>query len=109
MAPGGPPVADLIEAAPCGLLVLDAEGRIQYLNRTLADWLERPAASLIGHPPGLDLFNKASWLYVQTHVLPLLSLQGGFQEIALTLRSASGAKGRPWSRGGGSRPTAAPS
>ena len=48
MTPGRP--SELFERAPCGFLVLDADGGVLTLNRTLLDWLGAERAQSIGTP-----------------------------------------------------------
>ena len=81
---------DLMDKAPCGFLLLGPDGKIAYLNQTLADWLELPRPEIEGRLALRDILSRAGWLYVQTHLVPMLRLNGGFQEIALALRTSSG-------------------
>jgi diguanylate cyclase (GGDEF)-like protein len=81
----------MIDAAPCGVLGLPrAEGQIGFVNQTMLDWLELTRAQVVGRLRVQDLLGRVGSIYLQTHVLPMLRLSGGFQEVALPLRSASG-------------------
>jgi phosphoserine phosphatase RsbU/P len=80
---------DLFENAPCGYLVLDVDGRISRANRTLCDWLGHSPSDLFGKTPH-ELLNIAGRIFYETHIGPLLRMQGFFHEVALDLRAASG-------------------
>jgi phosphoserine phosphatase RsbU/P len=82
---------DLFENAPCGYVVLSAHGRIDRANKTLCDWLGRPVSQLLGKQPH-ELLNIAGQIFYETHIAPLLRMQGFFHEVALDLISASGEK-----------------
>jgi sigma-B regulation protein RsbU (phosphoserine phosphatase) len=82
-------LADLYENAPFGYLSLSRKGRIVKANRTLS--------LLIGHAPdalvGLrihELLNFAGRIYYETHLAPLLRLQGQVNEVALDLVGRDG-------------------
>lgn len=82
---------DLYENAPCGYLSIRPDGRIDRANRTLADWMGYPPDEL----PGMrlsDLLNMAGRIFLETHVAPLLRMQGFFDEFALDLLTKSGAR-----------------
>ncbi len=82
---------DLYENAPCGYLSLQPDGRIVKVNRTLALWLDVPAEELLGKRLR-DLLNMAGRIFYETHFAPLLRMQGFFNEVALDLITANGAK-----------------
>ena len=82
---------DLYETAPCGYLSLSPDGRIVKANRTIADWLGRPADKLIGTPIH-DLLGFGGRIAYETHLAPLLRMQGHVHEIALDLLTADGEK-----------------
>jgi sigma-B regulation protein RsbU (phosphoserine phosphatase) len=84
-------LADLYENAPCGYVSLAPDGRIVKLNRTLANWIGRPADELIGNRFG-DCMSFGGRIAFETHLAPLLRLQGHVGEIALDLVDPSGAK-----------------
>jgi phosphoserine phosphatase RsbU/P len=80
---------DLYENAPCGYLSLDPGGRIFKVNRTLCSWVGYAPEHLIGKRLG-DLLNIAGRMFYETHIAPLLRMQGFFNEVALDLVSQSG-------------------
>lgn len=80
---------DLFEHAPCGYLSTDKNGRIARANATLARWLEVDAPSLVGKRFS-DMLSMGGRIYYETHLAPLLRMQGSFDEIALDLLCPSG-------------------
>lgn len=82
---------DLYENAPCGYLSVRPDGRIDRANRTLAGWMGYQSDDL----PGMrlsDLLNMAGRIFLETHVAPLLRMQGFFDEFALDLLTKTGAR-----------------
>lgn len=75
---------DLYERAPCGYLSLDKAGRIVKLNATLADWLGCGKDQLLGRRFS-DILKIAGRIFYETHVDPLMRMQGYFNEFALDL------------------------
>jgi phosphoserine phosphatase RsbU/P len=80
---------DLYENAPCGYLSLDPRGRIFKVNKTLCNWVGYPSDQLLGKRLG-DLLNVAGRMFYETHIAPLLRMQGFFNEVALDLVCRSG-------------------
>jgi sigma-B regulation protein RsbU (phosphoserine phosphatase) len=80
---------DLYENAPCGYLSLDPGGRIIKVNRTLASWIGCAPERLIGKRLH-DLLNIAGRVFYETHIAPLLRMQGFFNEVALDLITNNG-------------------
>ena len=58
-------------------------------NRTLCQWLGRSSGDLERKRPH-ELLNIAGRIYYETHIAPLLRMQGFFHEVALDLVSGSG-------------------
>ena len=82
---------DLYENAPCGYLSVRPDGRIDRANRTLAGWTGYAVADL----PGMrlsELLNMAGRIFFETHVAPLLRMQGFFDEFALDLLAHDGTR-----------------
>ena len=80
---------DLFENAPCGYLTLGADGRISKVNATLVAWTGYPAEALIGRRLH-QFLNMAGRIYYETHIAPLLRMQGFFNEFALDFETAGG-------------------
>ena len=82
---------DLYENAPCGYISLGPDGRIVKSNLTLSKWVGFSRDDLIGKHLR-DLLNIAGAIFYETHIAPLLRMQGHFDEVALDLITATGAK-----------------
>jgi sigma-B regulation protein RsbU (phosphoserine phosphatase) len=82
---------DLYESAPCGYLSVSADGRIAKCNKTLLDWTGHENTALIGSRLSA-LLSVGSRIYYDTHIGPLLRMQGYVNEIALDVLAADGAK-----------------
>jgi sigma-B regulation protein RsbU (phosphoserine phosphatase) len=82
---------DLYENAPCGYLTLRPDGRIDRANRTLAGWTGYAPGDLLGMRLS-DLLNMAGRIFFETHVAPLLRMQGFFDEFALDLLTKDGTR-----------------
>ena len=87
---------DLYENAPCGYLSLDPAGRIFKVNKTLCNWVGYAPEDLVGKRLG-DLLNIAGRMFYETHIAPLLRMQGFFNEVALDLvaKTASACRSSP--------------
>ena len=90
-SPPSEDLEDLYESAPCGYVSISPDGRIVKANRTLADWLDRPASELVGKPVH-DILGFGGRIAFETHLAPLLRMQGHVHEIALDLLTADGRK-----------------
>ena len=84
-------LADLYENAPCGYVSLSPDGRIVKLNRTLANWQGSSAEVLVGRP-FYELLSFGGRIAFETHLAPLLRLQGFVDEIAFDLLQSDGQK-----------------
>ena len=84
-------LADLYENAPCGYISLSPGGRIVKLNRRLADWLGWDAEDIVGKPIH-DLLSFGGRIAFETHLAPLLRMQGLVNELALDLLQSDGLK-----------------
>jgi len=83
---------DLYENAPCGYVSTQLDGRIAKINGTLLTWLGYRATDLVGRRYFSDLLNVGGRLYYETHLAPLLSMQGKVAGVALELRTADGTR-----------------
>lgn len=82
---------DLYETAPCGYVSISPDGKIVKANRTLADWLGWQAQDLLGRSIH-DLLGFGGRIAFETHLAPLLRMQGHVHEIALNLLTRTGEK-----------------
>lgn len=87
----GEDLADLYENAPCGYLSLSPDARVVKVNRTLADWLGTSSEKLVGQSFH-SLLSFGGRIAYETHMAPLLRLQGFVHELALDLLDAKGGK-----------------
>ncbi|MFY8043424.1 MAG: PAS domain-containing protein, partial [Rhodoferax sp.] len=77
------------ELLPCAALFTDSSGNIQALNQELlrllggekSDWIAKPIDTL---------FSKASRVFLQTHVWPMLLRDGHVRELKLQLLGIGG-------------------
>ena len=79
----------MYENAPCGYLSLDPGGRIFKVNKTLCSWVGYAPEDVLGKRLG-DLLNIAGRMFYETHIAPLLGMQGFFNEVALDLVCRNG-------------------
>jgi phosphoserine phosphatase RsbU/P len=73
---------DLFENAPCGYLVLSSDARIVKVNQTLCAWIGHSRDHFAGKRVH-QFLNMAGRIYYETHIAPLLRMQGFFNEFAL--------------------------
>jgi sigma-B regulation protein RsbU (phosphoserine phosphatase) len=80
---------DMFENAPCAYITLLPNGRIHRVNKTLLGWIGHTA----DHMPGKrfsDFLNMAGRIYYETHIAPLLRMQGFYNEFAIDMVTAAG-------------------
>ncbi|MET4476512.1 PAS domain-containing sensor histidine kinase [Bradyrhizobium sp. F1.13.3] len=82
-----PDFQDLVENAPCGYITLQANGRVDQVNRTFLDWSGRSAEQMVGKRFS-DFLTMPGRIYYETHIAPLLRMQGSFQEFAIDMLAA---------------------
>jgi sigma-B regulation protein RsbU (phosphoserine phosphatase) len=80
---------DLFENAPCGYLTIGSDGRITKVNATLTAWTGFESDKFIGRRLH-QFLNMAGRIYYETHIAPLLRMQGFFNEFALDFETAAG-------------------
>jgi signal transduction histidine kinase/CheY-like chemotaxis protein len=78
-----------LDDAPCGYLALDDAGVVQAMNATLVQLLGGTREQWVGGSVR-ELLTPASRLFVETHLLPLVALQGGVEGAFLTVRAVDG-------------------
>jgi PAS domain S-box-containing protein len=82
---------DLFENAPCGYIVIGSDGRISKVNATFSAWTGFLAEKLVGQRLH-QILNMAGRIYYETHIAPLLRMQGFFNEFALDFETAAGGR-----------------
>jgi signal transduction histidine kinase len=80
---------ELYDNAPCGYLSMLPDGTIVRANQTLLDWLARARQDVVGKR-FQDLLPIGARVYYDTHLGPLLHMQGFVNEIAFDLVCANG-------------------
>lgn len=80
---------DLFDNAPCGYLTMGPDGRITKVNATLTAWTGFGADMFVGRRLHQFLI-MAGRIYYETHIAPLLRMQGFFNEFALDFETAAG-------------------
>jgi phosphoserine phosphatase RsbU/P len=78
---------DMFENSPCGYITLLPNGRIERVNKTLLGWTDRTADEMIGKRFS-DFVNMAGRIYYETHIAPLLRMQGFFNEFTIEMVTA---------------------
>ena len=81
---------DLYENAPCGYLSTLPDGLIVKTNGTFLRWTGYTRANLVGGRRFIDLLASGGRIFYETHVAPLLRMQGFVREIAFDIVSAAG-------------------
>jgi len=87
--PTPPPDADWHDA-PCGLLLVNSAGMIERANATLSEWLGYEAQALARKMPFVNLLSIGGRIFYQTHIAPLVRMQGEATDLKLDLVTASG-------------------
>lgn len=82
---------DLYETAPCAYLSVTPDGRIIKANGTLSRWTGYPAGAVVGRKL-YDLLSIGQRIFYETHIGPLLRMQGEVSEVAMEIVTATGEK-----------------
>jgi sigma-B regulation protein RsbU (phosphoserine phosphatase) len=82
----------LYEQAPCGYLSTTADGLLVKVNQTFTAMIGQSAADLLGRRSFSDLLTPGGRIYYETHVAPMLAMQGQVREIALDLIRSDGSR-----------------
>jgi len=70
---------------PCGFLTTSTEGKITFINKYLTGLLAVKEENVIGRKHLLDFFPVGGKVYFETHINPLLLMQGTVEEISIEL------------------------
>jgi sigma-B regulation protein RsbU (phosphoserine phosphatase) len=81
----------VFEAAPCGFVIADRDGRIVRVNHMLAAWVGKTSDQLVRRRFS-DLLPIGGKIFYETHFAPMLHMQGSFSEVALELVRADGSR-----------------
>ena len=77
------------EQSLCGYLTLSSKSKIVRVNGPLAGWVGKNPEELVGSSFS-DLLSVGGKIYYETHLFPLLRMQGHFDEIAMELSALDG-------------------
>ena len=84
------PRDDRWEGAPAGLLTLGTDGTIVEANHTFLDWVGRAPEKVVGRMRLSELLSAGGRIYWETHLSPMLQVDGRVDEVALELRAPGG-------------------
>lgn len=79
----------MVENGPFGYVSLLPNGRVSYVNSTLLEWSGRKSDQIVGKPL-IEFLTVPGRIYYETHLAPLLRMQGFFSEVALDLLNCTG-------------------
>ena len=82
---------DFFENSLCGFIIADSKGFIIRANSKIAGWMGCSPNDINGKKIS-DLLSIGGKIYYETHLAPLLGLQGSFDEVVVDLSSYSGQK-----------------
>lgn len=83
---------DFFEGAPCAFAATALDGTIVKVNRAFERLSGLSREELVGQKRFRDLLSVGGRIYYETHVGPLLKMQGEVHEIALEVRRADGTR-----------------
>src|SRR4051794_11432614 len=81
---------ELYEQAPCGYLSTLPDGTIAKVNGTFLRWTGHAREDLVGRRRFAELLSAGGRVYHETHLAPLLGVEGGGRGIALEIVRADG-------------------
>ena len=82
---------ELYEDAPCGYLSAAPDGTIVRVNATLLRWTGHASEAVLGHS-FTSLLSPGGRVYFETHLRPMLQMEGRVREIALEMVCSDGAR-----------------
>lgn len=91
LPPSAEDFEDFFESSLCGFVITDREGKIARVNRRAAAWLNTVPEELSGKRFS-DILAVGGRIYFETHLWPLLRMQGYFDEVALELADSGNGK-----------------
>lgn len=84
---------DFFENALCGFLTVGVDGKIRRANRRISNWLGFHPDQLRGKK-FTELLSVGGMIFYETHLAPLLRMQGYFNEVALEIVSRDNQRNR---------------
>jgi sigma-B regulation protein RsbU (phosphoserine phosphatase) len=83
---------DLYEHAPCGYVSTLLDGTLVRVNQTFLDWTGYRREELVGRRRFQHLLAPGGRIYYETHVSPLLAMQGTLRGIAVDVVRTDGSR-----------------
>lgn len=83
---------ELYDNAPCGYVSALPDGTFAKANATFLSWTGYERDDLVGRRRFQELLAPGHRIYYETHVAPLLQMQGHVREIAVDIVCRSGAR-----------------
>lgn len=83
-------LAEIYDEAPAGYLSALPDGTVVKVNATFLRWTGFAREALVRRRRLQDLFSTPGRIYYETHLGPLLAMQGGVNEIAMDVVCADG-------------------
>lgn len=80
---------DLFDNPLCGFVIADANGIIDRVNHKIESWVGLSSGELKGKPFA-EILSVGGKIYYETHLSPLLRMQGWFDEVAVELLKYKG-------------------
>jgi sigma-B regulation protein RsbU (phosphoserine phosphatase) len=80
----------LYEEAPCGLVLTDGHGLFLGANATFLRWFGYELGELVGRRRFQELLNVGGKIFYQTHIGPLLEMQGSVAEVKFDIKHRDG-------------------
>lgn len=74
-----------------GFIVTNPSGVITHANKRFAEWMKSKPDEIVGQRFS-DYLSISGKIYAETHLAPLLRMQGAYDEIALELAPTSGSR-----------------
>jgi PAS domain S-box-containing protein len=76
---------DLFEGAHCGYLTAQADGTLSRVNATVLAWTGYTREEILSEKTFQQLLTLPGRIYYETHIAPLLQMQGFVREVAFDL------------------------
>lgn len=83
---------DLYQQAPFGYLTTNSDGIIININETLLKWLDFSRDEVVHQKSIIDLLSVGSKIYFESHIMPLLQMQGEVSEINIEFKGNNSTK-----------------
>jgi sigma-B regulation protein RsbU (phosphoserine phosphatase) len=83
---------ELYQHAPCAYLSTLPDGTIVKLNQTFTRWTGHDRALVVGRRRLQDLIPPGARIHYETHLAPLLRMQGHLREVATEIVCADGTR-----------------